>query len=107
MIVKVEDLKIGDKILVPGGSKLRTLIVVKEPVVSGSYNGHNYYKSVRCTEYIDKETRQRTKYDYGTKSYKTVDVEYKIRKKTFDNHNTRISIDLSYKDIWLVERENN
>jgi len=105
MIVKVGDLKLGDKILIPGGSKFRTLIVVKEPVKVISPNGYEHHKSIRCSERVIKKIVQKQRYDHVTKTYKLRDHEIKTREHTFENHNVRINMVLDYKDIWLVERD--
>ena len=107
MIVKVSELEIGDEILIGAGSRIRTLIVAKKPVVSNKYtnaNGNKYYKAVRCTSKVIVKEIPSQRYDYRTK----LNVDYILYDKTwehtFENHNMRISMDLNYKDIWLIKR---
>lgn len=107
MIVKVEDLQVGDNIIVGAGSKLKFLTVVKEPVKGAKYN-KDHYKSVRCSVNVIKRTKTgMNRWDHKSQSYVPYVYEWKEYQHTFDNHNERINIDLNYKDIYLVERQNN
>ena len=108
MFIKVEDLKVGDHIIVSAGSRLRTLIVLKQPVLKNtSKGGYKWYSAVRCSEKVIETPHTYNRWD--AKLHVGVPYTYmkKDRQKTFDNHNKRVSIDLSYKDIYLVERKTN
>ena len=73
-IVEIKDLEIGDRIVVPFQSVLRTFIVAKKPSLKNNSSTWQPYSSVRCT----------ARYDWEFKQY--------IR--TFDNHNKRINVNL-------------
>lgn len=107
MFIKAEDLQVGDHIIVGAGSRLRTLIVLKQPTLRYTNGNDKWYSAVRCSERVIETPHTYNRWD----SNLHVGVPYtymkKDRQKTFDNHNKRVSIDLSYKDIYLVERKTN
>lgn len=102
MIIKVKDLEIGNKILVPAGNKFKTLIVVKKPEVKENHNGKDYYRSVRCSINVEIKSKLSYHWDYKSQSQVPHTYTWKECTHTFDNHNTRISVDLNYKDIYLI-----
>ena len=103
-IIKVEDLQLGDEIVIASGSKLKTLIVVKKPEVRATYSNGDYYKAVRCTSKAIITEFPRKRYDYTTKAH--IDYTHKVKNwvHSFEDHNMRISVDMNYKDIWLIKR---
>ena len=104
-IIKVDEVKVGDELIIASGGNLRTLRVVKEPEMSGRYyKNRPYYKSVRCTANIEIEKIPAKKWDWKNKVY--VDFFRKVKNwnHTFDEHNERISINMNYKDILLIKR---
>ena len=98
MKVEVKDLKIGDEVILPAGRGFRFLKVLKEPEPRSV---GSTYKSVRCSANIEvhsntsKRRWDQTDYTYTWKEWH----------KTFEGHNTRISVDMNYKDVWLVKRD--
>lgn len=103
MNIKVEDLKVGDEILVPSSSKLKYMKVVNPPRQSTRTMWNDptkfRYKAVKlsCRQVEVKYTVNRgpgNVYDY----YRTV---YEF---TPDNHNKTQYLDLNNKDIWLIKR---
>src|SRR5665811_14384 len=104
MIVEVSDLEIGDEILIGAGSRIRTLIVAKKPEVKTTGVNKNWYKAVRCTSKAIITEFPRKRYDYIAKTH--VDYTNKVKNwiHSFEDHNMRISMDLNYKDIWLIKR---
>ena len=89
MKVEVKDLKIGDEVILPAGRGFRFLKVLKEPEPRSV---GSTYKSVRCSANIEIHSNN---YTYTWKEWH----------KTFEGHNTRISVDMNYKDVWLVKRD--
>lgn len=113
MLIKIEELEIGDEIIISGNSKLKYLKVLKKPVLGNRdlyesvYKNNNFtwevtgkkYKAVRCSIY-EKQIpyKSRRGLDAIHKSYK---FEEDVTK-----HNVKISIDLNGRDIYLIKREN-
>jgi hypothetical protein len=100
MLVKVEDLIVGDEIIVPSGSSLRYYKILRTPKLSKSQPGYRNtvrYAAVRCST----KTKTTTKTSvYGTNTYTNTYTEYEC---TPFEHNTEKSVDLNYKSIWLVK----
>ena len=101
-IVKVEDLEIGDEIIIPVLSGFRYLRVLKQPK-TGKRNhwitNAPLYTSVKCSTKIDVVEYSRT---WGNGQV------HKWNKKTYrftpEDHNTVINVDLNYKEILLVRK---
>lgn len=114
-LVKIEELEIGDEIIISGNSNLKYLKVLSKPtlgnkdlyqsVVDNTTNsGWNWkvvgkkYKSVRCS-IRQNEILYKNKNGFS-RTYKEYVFEQDISK-----HNKRISVDLNSRDIYLVKRE--
>lgn len=92
MEVKIDELEVGDEILISSGSSLSYLRVLRKPAKNPKTTR---WKSVRCSLRNDYVTRV-----YGKQSYKVP-----MRICTGEGHNTQVYRDLSYKTIWLVRRK--
>jgi hypothetical protein len=104
-LIKLEDLRIGDEILISCQSYMKYLRVLDQPRLSPTKKhwstGAPLYKSVRCSTRQEVTTTQHT---WGGKAYTRTHKEWKV---TPEDHNIKISQDLSGRQIWLVKRENN
>lgn len=113
-LINIEDIQVGDEIIISGNSKLKYLKVLRAPVWKNNngcwgfttnsegvriYQGNiPVYKSLRCS------TRQ------DTKKYKTLTgTEYEHKEYIYEpdvsKHNVKINVDLYGKDIILAYRE--
>lgn len=105
-IIELEDLRVGDEILIACQSHMKYLRVLDQPRLSATKKhwstGQPLYKSVRCSTRQDVMTNTYTGHN-GTPYTRT----YKEWKLTPEDHNIKISQDLSDRTIWLVRRENN
>ena len=88
MLIKADHVRIGDVILTPSNSKFRCLKVVSLPKKANS-------NTFRCTRFVEEFT-----YASGTKY---THEEFNLNT---EEHNDRVSVNLSYRDIWLISREN-
>lgn len=102
--VKVEDLKIGDELLIPMNRQLAGITVLREPKLSKTrkcwWDRSKYvYVSTLCSCTITKFSRKypNSTYIWNGEKYET----------TFDTANLDKRFDLNSKDIWLVRRQIN
>lgn len=114
-LVKIEELEIGDEIIISGNSKLKYLKVLSKPTLGNK----DLYKSV-----VDETTNSGRSWKVIGKRYKAVrcslrqdEISYRnkggfqriYKKYVFEQdiskHNKRVSIDLNNRDIYLVKRE--
>jgi len=100
MLIKVEDLKVGDEIIISSYSNLKYLKVLKAPrIKETSYKGDPIYASLKCS--ICQKTNE-----YFTKSgLKYTRKEY-VFEEDSTKHNTIIYVNLNEKGIYLVKRNN-
>lgn len=114
MLINIEDLQIGDEIILGSNSNLKYLKVLTPPRIKDNKGWKRIidpitkqlywdnigirYKSFRCS------IRQDT-VAYKTKSGR--DAEYKkyVFEPDISKHNKRISVDLGNRDLYLVKRE--
>ena len=105
VLIKIEDLRVGDEVLIACQSHMKYLKVLDQPRLSTTKKhwstGAPLYKSVRCSTRQEVTTTQHT---WGGKAYTRTYKEWKL---TPEDHNIKISQDLSDRVIWLVKRENN
>ena len=104
-IIKLEDLRVGDEILIACQSHMKYLKVLDKPRISPTKKhwstGQPMYKSVRCSTRQEITTSQHV---WGGKSYTRTHKEWKL---TPEDHNIKLSQDLSGRTIWLVKRGQN
>lgn len=99
-LVKVEELEIGDEIIISGHSNLKYMKVLKKPSISKTKKNWRtnlpQFTAVRCS--IRQDMVQSTYHkDHFYKDY--------IFEQDITKHNHKISIDLENRDIYLVKRE--
>lgn len=101
-IVKVEDLNVGDNIIVSSNTKLKFMTVLKKPVIgkpkSWRPNDVNW-KSVKCSIKV-----KITVLTYGSGTYTRNLKEYV---PTFEDHDVNMYVNLNYKNILLIEKNDN
>ena len=99
-LVKVEELLEGDEIIISSNSNLKYMKVLKTPTISKTKKswktGLPLYIAGRCSIRQDSIKSPYHK-DYFYKDY--------IFEQDITKHNHKISIDLEYRDIFLVKRE--
>ena len=94
-LIKVDELEIGDEIIISSYSNLKYLKVVKLPKLKTSRWG-DYYTNVKCS------IKQK---HCVSKWGKNININ--IFEQDVAQHNSIIYQDLNNKDILLVKRENN
>ncbi len=94
-LIKVDELEIGDEIIISSYSNLKYLKVVKLPKLKTSRWG-DYYTNVKCS------IKQK---HCVSKWGKNININ--IFEQDVTQHNSVIYQDLNNKDILLVKRENN
>lgn len=115
MLINIEDLKIGDEIILGSNSNLKYLKVLSSPTIRDykgwqriidpitkqliwNRGGAVRYKSFRCS------IRQDT-IPYKLQSGKDATFNKYVFEPDISKHNKRISIELGGRDIYLVKRE--
>lgn len=103
MEIKVEDLEVGDEILVPTGSNFAYAIVLKLPVVKAAPSWHipgmTYYKTVKCSVKIIEQVKH---FVSSGRTYTSKKRSYIL---TNEDHNFIKYIDFNGKNIWLIDRK--
>lgn len=104
-LIELEDLQVGDEIMISCQSYFKYLRVLTPPTLSKTKTHWNSKKPMhsnfRCTTRQDEVIT----YSYTDSSG---NVHNRIEKKwipTPDEHNVRVSQDLNGRQIWLVKRE--
>lgn len=116
--VTIEELQIGDEIIVASGSTIKYLKLLKTPVLSDKKgwehgtDGQGYaicnrnstwYKSTSCSACVEEKTYKYKGYGLGTPDRFVTRKDY-VFETDVSKHNKRISIDLNQKDILLVKK---
>lgn len=95
-IVKVEDLNVGDNIIISSNAKLKFMTVLKKPTIgkprSWTPNDVNW-KSVKCS----------TKVKITVLNFKSYTRKLKEYVPTFEGHDVNIYANLNFKNILLIE----
>lgn len=94
-LIKVDELEIGDEIIISSYSNLKYLKVMKLPKLKTS-NWGSYYSNVKCSI---KQYRHISKWGKQT--------SINIFETDVTEHNSIVYQDLNNRDILLVKRENN
>ena len=94
-LIKVDELEIGDEIIISSYSNLKYLKVIKLPKLKTN-RWRDYYTNVKCS--IKQEHRV-------SKLGKNININ--IFEQDVTQHNSVIYQDLNNRDILLVKRENN
>jgi len=102
-LIEVQDLEVGDEIMISCRSYFKYLKVLSKPVISKKkvhwHTKQPLYSNVMCSTRQDNISRT---YTYGINSYVRVE---KVWKLTSEDHNIKISQDFNNRQIWLVKRE--
>lgn len=101
MEIKLEDLEVGDEILISSGSRLKYLKVLR-PIKEKGFNTHynrKIYKSVYCSA-----RKENIIYYTGMRNGKPYDWKKDVYLCT-PEHNVEIYQNLNGKTIWLIKRE--
>lgn len=96
-LVKIEDLKAGDEIILPFQSTFRRYKLLVTPQLSKTRKDR--YKSVRCTTKIEEVTNTWVDWKGDTRTYITKRYDF----TTPDNHNVRVSVDLNHRQILRIK----
>jgi hypothetical protein len=89
MLVKLEELEIGDEILIPCQVDFKRLKLLKKPVLRPAGWNEGSYKAVQCEIYnINKDKRAGNWNAYSPE----------------DKYNDKVSIDLNCRHIWLIKK---
>lgn len=92
--ITIEDLHEGDEIIVSRYSDLVYLKVLVQP----SKNKDGHWKTVKCSVHVKEDKMVRGSHIWTNKTY--------MCSPPSEHNNTRW-YDLSYRTLWLVNRENN
>lgn len=101
-LVKVEDLEIGDEILISCQGNFKYLRVLRKPAASSKkhwHTGDTLYKGVKCSTRRD-DVQQAYVHNNQTRYY--VNTEWKF---TPDNHNFEQYVNLNCRQIILVRKK--
>ena len=98
MLVKVNELQEGDVVLVTTQSRLYIAKVLKIPQLRKGSSTR--YRSVKVSVNADIQSYTRT---YGGKQYTHQTTTLFCTK---EGHNAVLYKDLQYRDLWLLERDN-
>lgn len=90
--ITIEDLHVGDEIVVSRFSGLVYLKVLHPP----SKNKDGYWKSVKCSVHVDEIKHQNIYGEWTTKIYRCSPLD----------HNCTRYYNLTGRTLWLVKREN-
>lgn len=105
VLIKAEDLQVGDEIMISCQSHFKYLKVLTPPTMSKTRTSWRtkkpLYANFRCT------TRQEEvlKYSYTNSQGQVINRMSKDWIPTPEDHNLRVSQDLNHRQIWLVKRE--
>jgi hypothetical protein len=102
-VIEIEDLQVGDEILISCQSHFKYLRVLR-PLTMSKTKLHwttqqPLYKSVKCSTKQEVVTVTHT---WNGNPYTRTHKEWKV---TPEDHNTTLHVDLYGKQIWLVKRE--
>jgi len=104
-VIEIQDLEVGDEIMISCQAHFKYLRVVRAPRLSKIKvhwsTKQPMYENVRCTTRQELVTTTNT---WNGTSYTRTHKEWKV---TPEDHNLTTSVDLNYRQIWLVRRENN
>ena len=109
-LITIDEILVGDEIVISGNSNLKYLKVLKKPVFKGNNSWRKdfetlswkkdapTYSSIRCT------TRQDT-IEYQTRTGAKANYKEYVYEPDISKHNIRINVDLNGRDILLIRRE--
>jgi len=102
-LIEIQDLEVGDEILISCQSNFKYLRVLTPPTLSKTKKhwktNQPMYKSFKCSTNQEVET---TTHVWNGKSYTRTHKEWGV---TPEDHNTTLHVDLYGRQIWLVRRK--
>jgi hypothetical protein len=104
-LIEIQDLQVGDEIMISCQSCFKYLKVLTPPTLSKTKKiwrtQQPAYTNFKCT------TRQEevVRYSYTNSQGQVINRMAKEWIVSPDGHNLRVSQDLNYRQIWLVKRE--
>ena len=103
-LIEIQDLQVGDEIIISCQSYFKYLKVLTPPTMSKTkkhwHTGQPMYANIKCTTRQDVITNIHT--GYNGQTYTRTEKKWI---PSADGHNLRVSVDLTYRQIWLVKRE--
>lgn len=102
MEIKIEDLEVGDEILIACQSHMKYLTIVRKPAIGKAVHWRTkvpLYKSVKCSSQQIVKTVSYV--GYNSVKYTRDEKEWIL---TGEDHNIEMFVDLSYRTLWLVKR---
>jgi hypothetical protein len=103
-LIEIQDLQVGDEIMISCQSFFKYLKVLAPPTTSKTRVHWNtkqpMYGNVKCSTRQDVLIKTYT--GYSGQSYTRTEKKWVV---TSEDHNMRISQDLNGRQIWLVKRE--
>ncbi len=103
MLIEVENLEIGDEILVGANSQMKYLKVLRKPATGKKIHWRTkqpLYKTVLCSTHKHEMSYTNT-YNNHTRTWTRNEFVCKA-----EDHNTNIYQNLNDRVIWLIKREN-
>lgn len=107
MIVNIEDLEVGDEILIGSGMALKWLKILRKPMLGKKKHYRTsalLYKSVYCSGNITEQPYSRSWTDSIGLTH-TRNWTLKEWMPTGEDHNVQKYINLNYRTIWLIKKE--
>jgi hypothetical protein len=99
-IITIEELEIGDEIIVPSNGHLRYYRILRRPMQNPK--NPSRWKGVKCSENVTIEKKIRNAGSKWQREY--IDTTHHC---TPEGHNSQPLVYLWWKDMWLVRRNNN
>jgi hypothetical protein len=104
-LIEIQDLQVGDEIMISCQSYFKYLKVLTPPTMSKTkkhwHTGQPMYANIKCTTRQD-VVAGRSYVDRNGITHTIMDKKWI---PSADGHNLRVSVDLTYRQIWLVKRE--
>lgn len=104
VLIKAEDLQVGDEIMISCQSYFKYLRVLTPPTLSKIKKSWRTqqpaYINFKCTARQEEVVR----YSYTDKNGNVVNRMEKVWIPTAEDHNMRVSQDLNGRQVWLVKR---
>lgn len=107
MVINIEDVQIGDEILIACQSHFKWIKILQKPVLGKPHSwrpGIDRYKSVKCTS--NRKATEHYRKDYRNPSNTQGILYYKYEWiVSGENHNWKYYQNLNDKQLWLLKRD--
>jgi hypothetical protein len=104
VLIKAEDLQVGDEIMISCQSYFKYLKVLTPPTMSKTKTHWNSKQPMHANFKCTTRQEQVVRYSYTDRNGNLVNRMEKTWIPTAEDHNLRISQDLNGRQIWLVKR---